>query len=153
MGIFDKKGKARPGEEFDSPVEKVELRSKSGADQGDVITKDMTQRPQPGAVPIQQDYGIEEAIALMRTLPKENVDLVVKVMKQTLESTNIDISAIIQDATSKEDRIKKAISTLKVEITDLETDIESRNEEIESLEAEREETALVKERLKIALQG
>jgi hypothetical protein len=96
------------------------------------------------------DYGIENAIALMRTLPSENVELVVQVVKHTLESARIDIGAIIEDATEKQQRIEARVSVLKGAIADLEREIETRKTEIGELETDHRETSAVKERLVLA---
>ena len=45
-----------------------------------------------------QRYGIEDAIALMRKLPNVNSDITITVVKKTLESANIQVTEIIDDA-------------------------------------------------------
>lgn len=180
MGIFDKKTKGRKSEEFDSPVETIDLSSapeagggseaksaaevapKSTAPPATAATAEATASDAPAATPatpirsakkarvVDQDYGIEEAIALMRTLPADSIELVVRVVKQTLESTHIDIPTIIVDATAKQERITNRIGVLKEEITGLEQEIAARSTEIGNLEADHEETSMVKERLELA---
>ena len=45
-------------------------------------------------------YGIQDAILLMRTLPvDESVELVVSVIKKTLESRQVGVPDLIEDAT------------------------------------------------------
>ena len=39
------------------------------------------------------DFGIQKAIELMRELPSQNVELVVQVVKKTLESMNVDANS------------------------------------------------------------
>ena len=99
---------------------------------------------------IDQDYGIEEAIALMRKLPEENLELVVRVVKQTLRSTNISLLPILSDATSKQARLKREVEALKNEISSLEGEVASRLSEITTLDDDRAETTMVMERLKLA---
>ena len=140
MGIFDKKSSKRKDDDFDSPSEQVDLSVATPA-------------PEPAyeaPTTPHQDYGIEQAIALMRTLPSDSVELVVRVVKHTLESTNIDIPTIIEDATAKEDRIDDRVALLREEIGDLEDEISRRSKEIEDLEDDRKETSMVKERLELA---
>ncbi len=140
MGIFDKKSSKRKDDDFDSPSEQVDLSVATPA-------------PEPAyeaPTTPQQDYGIEQAIALMRTLPSDSVELVVRVVKHTLESTNIDIPTIIEDATAKEDRIDDRVALLREEIGNLEDEIARRSEEIEDLDYDRKETSMVKERLELA---
>lgn len=95
-------------------------------------------------------YGIDDAISLMRTLPQDNVELVVQVVKHTLESAKIDIVTIIDDATGKVDRIESRVTVLRSAIADLEREIQTRRDEIDKLEADRRETTRVKERLLLA---
>jgi len=95
-------------------------------------------------------YGIDDAIQLMRTLPQENVELVVRVVKHTLESTRIDIGAIIDDASQKQQRIEGRVQVLKDAIADLEKEIQVRKKEIDELETDHRETTKVKERLVLA---
>lgn len=95
-------------------------------------------------------YGIDDAIALMRTLPSENVELVVQVVKHTLESAHIDITTIIEDATAKQQRIEGRVAVLRDAIAELEREISTRRTEIGELEADHGETTRVKERLVLA---
>ena len=96
------------------------------------------------------DYGINRAIELMRLLPKDNVELVVQVVKKTLESTNIRIAEIIDDGSRKQKRIEGRIEVLRGEIGELEAEIKTRKDEIAALETDHEETTSVKERLILA---
>ena len=148
MGIFDKKSSKRGTEDFDSPVENVDLRVATP------VPMD-SEDPEPEAAaeasaPAKQEYGIEQAIALMRTLPSDSVELVVRVVKHTLESTAIGIPNIIADATKKQERIDKRVALLKEEISDLEGEIAHRTKEIADLEEDHKETSMVKERLELA---
>jgi hypothetical protein len=160
MGIFDKKKGKRP-DEFDSPVEQIDLSAQpepkpqaeatAEASSGSVTEAAPEDEPEEQvARPPASDYGIEEAIALMRTLPDDNVELVVQVVKHTLESTNINIKEIIDDASDKQTRIDQRIKVLKEEIADLENEIATRSKEITSLEEDHKETSQVKERLQLA---
>jgi hypothetical protein len=97
-------------------------------------------------------YGIADAINLMRSLPQDlqTTDIVVQVIKRTLESAKIDVAAIIVDATHKEDMIEKRIRTLQEEIANHEREIQTRTIEITRLQTDLEETSRVKERLVMA---
>jgi hypothetical protein len=174
MGLFDKKKKGR--DEFDSPVEQVDL-STAGTtitmtpddeeDDGALpavakapttsMPPPLATRPAAPATPARSakptnplPYGIDDAIQLMRTLPQENVELVVRVVKHTLESTRIDIGAIIEDASQKQQRIEGRVQVLKDAIADLEREIQVRKKEIDELETDHRETTKVKERLVLA---
>ncbi len=97
-------------------------------------------------------YGIGDAINLMRSLPQDlqTTDIVVQVIKRTLESAKIDVSAIIADATHKEDTIEKRIRELQEQIENYQREIQTRSGEIQRLQADLEETSRVKERLVMA---
>lgn len=174
MGIFDKKKRDR--DDFDSPVEQIDLSAAdptnlAGADFNDsvddvppdaahdadvvvkTITADPPERGRPkriSSLPPGSAYGIDDAIALMRTLPSDNVELVVQVVKHTLESARIDISSIIEDASSKQSRIESRVKVLKDAIAELEREIAGRKSEIATLETDHAETTKVKDRLVLA---
>lgn len=97
-------------------------------------------------------YGIGDAINLMRSLPQDlqTTDIVVQVIKRTLESAKIDVSAIIADATHKEDTIEKRIRELQEQIENFQREIQTRSGEIQRLQTDLEETSRVKERLVMA---
>jgi hypothetical protein len=154
MGLFDKKVK-KPGDDFDSPVEQVSLTAtppaapRTAANAGGEPTQRTQAPPTPMDVD-QPDFGINKAIELMRALPSENVELVVRVVKTTLESINIKVASIIKDATRKEGELEGRVGVLKKEIADLEAEIATRRKEIAGLEADHKETTMVKDRLILA---
>lgn len=182
MGLFDKRDKKRKSDDFDSPVEKIDLSAPQASEPveaaaapaaaaaapiaaGSPMAVQAPQaQPEPRAAvrrapepePEYDDgdydssFGIQKAIDLMRTLPQDNVELVVQVVKLTLESTKIKISHIIEDATRKQDDIQGRIKVLKGEISDFEKEIAQRREEIGGLETDYEETTMVKDRLQLA---
>jgi hypothetical protein len=158
MGLFDKKKKG--GDDFDSPVEEISLAAKpsSGASPGpggkptDTVPGTLTavgaKKPAPPPEPEPDlHFNIDKAIELMRQLPQDNVELVVRVVKTTLESMRIKVSAIIDDATRKQQHIEQRIAGRKKEIADLESEISVRKQEISALEADHAETTMVKDRL------
>jgi hypothetical protein len=98
-----------------------------------------------------RSYGIDQAIALMRGLPvDDNVELVVQVMRQTLESLNVRLAGIIDDAQAKEVTLQERVEKLDVEIESLAEQIDLRRQEISRLTADLRETGIVKERLLLA---
>ncbi|MFL0797033.1 MAG: hypothetical protein K6L73_06030 [Cellvibrionaceae bacterium] len=105
--------------------------------------------PTPTAKP-KGTYGIEDAIDLMRDLPKDSKEVVVTVVKKTLESTNIKVSDIISDASGKEDRLRKQNSRLEDEIAKLEAQISDRRSQISDLMTDLKETSEVKDLLQLA---
>ncbi|MBE7451630.1 MAG: hypothetical protein HS111_22885 [Kofleriaceae bacterium] len=96
------------------------------------------------------DYGIDKAIELMRTLPSENIELVVQVVKFSLESVGIHLPTIIKDAIRRQDDLQGRVASLRAEIADLEAEIKLRREEIARHEADHKETTMVRERLELA---
>ena len=186
MGLFDKKDKKRK-DDFDSPVDQVDLGASSRATPEPAAAKSAAAmpapepaRPGPGpaastpaaaasapkpasaaaaaAAPARagassmenDDYGIDKAIELMRTLPSENIELVVQVVKFSLESVGIHLPTIIQDAVRRQNDLQGRIAALKAEIADLEAEIKLRREEIGKHESDHKETSLVRDRLELA---
>jgi hypothetical protein len=174
MGLFDKRDKRRK-DDFDSPVESIDLSQVGGADQAEASSEPAAEassepaaaapaaaasepevrptrrraQPEP-AGPEVDTYGIDKAIELMRTLPQENVQLVVQVVKFSLESVGIKLPVIIDDAIRRQKDLRGRVDVLKAEITDLESEIKQRREEIERHEGDYAETTTVRERLELA---
>jgi cell division protein FtsB len=179
MGLFDKRDKKKKGnDDFDSPVEQIDL-SASAPEPEPAKPRPAAEaepRPAPAAAAVAEparpapartieadlpedddyplvDYGIDKAIELMRSLPQENVELVVTVVKTTLESLNVKLGVIIKDATRKQENIQSRIKVLKSEIAEYEQEIATRKQEIDNLETDFKETSTVKERLQMAEKG
>jgi peptidoglycan hydrolase CwlO-like protein len=96
-------------------------------------------------------YGINQAIELMRALPvDQNPELVVIVIKSTLESLKVKVADIIVDADRKTKDLEERVANLKRAIADFEKEIETRKEEIGRLEADHKETTNVRQRLELA---
>jgi hypothetical protein len=103
------------------------------------------------APPARAAYGIDHAIRLMRTIPgDQHVDLVVTVIKNTLESLNVRLSDIVEDASRKQEYLNGRVAELRSEIAQLEQEVERRRVEISQIEADLAETTSVKERLLLA---
>jgi predicted nucleic acid-binding Zn-ribbon protein len=99
----------------------------------------------------QKRYGIDRAIQLMRALPTEqNPELVAMVITTTLESLELNVSEIIDDARSRQADLEARIGTIKARNSALEKEIEQGVDEIVKLEATLAETLSVKERLERA---
>jgi hypothetical protein len=107
-------------------------------------------KPEPAAT-LQKRYGIDRAIALMRSLPTEqNPELVAMVITSTLESLEMSVTEIIEDARSRQADLESRIGTIKAKNGALEREIELGVDEIVKLEASLAETLSVKERLELA---
>jgi hypothetical protein len=147
MGFFGKRGEDKQtpqheeGDFSDSPMEQVSL------------------APRPVAAsppPVEEErphYTIDQAIELMRALPpstEQNVELVVTIIKTTLESLKVRVGDIIEDASKKQKRLEDRVADLKREITDFEKEIQTRKDEIGRLETDHAETTSVKGKLELA---
>jgi hypothetical protein len=96
-------------------------------------------------------YGIEQLMRLMRELPSGNMELVVRVLKKTLESVSISVPGLIQDAARRESELEEKMSGHRRAIAALEEEIASKKRSIEELEGAYKEVMVVKERLNLAL--
>jgi hypothetical protein len=147
----DKQSAQQPAEadDFDSPQENISFANQASAPQAQ-------QRQAPVQQHVEEDvrpaYGIEQAIALMRTLPntEQSVELVVTVIKATLESLKVKVTDIIDDASRKQKDLEGRVANLKQAIADFEKEIATRTEEIARLEQDHTETTMVKGRLELA---
>jgi hypothetical protein len=98
------------------------------------------------------DYSIDDAIELMRTLPLgPNADLVLRVVRKTLESTNVSVDDIIGEGTARERSIETDIADREMEIVRLEAEIAAKREHIKQRTKDLDETRLVRQRLEQAL--
>jgi hypothetical protein len=107
----------------------------------------MTPPPPPPAEPV---FGIDDAIRLIRGLPTTDLDLVMQVVKKTLESVRVDVARIIEGAARRELELEARVGALKTEIESLEAKAAAHRAEIDSLENDRQEITTVKERLLLA---
>jgi predicted nucleic acid-binding Zn-ribbon protein len=87
----------------------------------------------------------------MRSLPTEqNPELVAMVITSTLESLDLNVTEIIDDARSRQADLESRIGSIKARNGALEKEIELGVDEIVRLEASLAETLSVKERLELA---
>jgi hypothetical protein len=138
-------GPSDEGDFNDSPTETVSLSARPAAP----VAATPQRAPEPEEPhPV---YGINNAIELMRALPvDQNVELVVQVIKTTLESLRVRVADIIDDASRKQKEIESRVDNLRRAIADFEKEIDVRKEEIQRLEADHAETSNVKQRLELA---
>jgi hypothetical protein len=95
-------------------------------------------------------YGIAEAIQLMRTLPHDHVELVVRVVRATLASLDVRLPDIIEDANRKQKMVRDKIADFHAKNAELEKQLDAHRKEIATLEADLKETSEVKDRLQQA---
>ena len=99
-------------------------------------------------------YGIGDVIRLLRTLPvDQHADLVVRVIRTTLESVQVHVSDLIQDAATQEQKLGERIGILRNQMSELTKQIDTHREEVTRLEADLAETQGAKERLQFAEQS
>jgi hypothetical protein len=151
---FGKQQEAPPEAEGEEEASAPEEASANASDPPDAAIPLV--KPAPPAervVTPKPRYGIDDAIKLMRTLPiDDNVDLVVRVIKRTLESLNVRVPEIVEDAGRRQEALSTAITEHETSILKLEREIETRRNEIAHLQDELAETSTVRERLELAEQ-
>jgi hypothetical protein len=107
--------------------------------------------PPASSTASRKDYGIAEAIQLLRGLPvDQNVELVVRVVRATLASLNVRLADIIEDANRKQKATQDRIAGEHAKVAELEKQLADHRREISALEADLKETTTVKERLQMA---
>ena len=97
-----------------------------------------------------QTYGIRRAVELLRRLPPGDRAVLVEVVKMALESANVQVESIIEDATKRGTEIDARIAVLRLEVSQREEEISTRREEIANLETEQDEISRVKTQLTAA---
>lgn len=99
------------------------------------------------------NYGIDDAIKLVRGLPRQNLDdvIVADIIKQTLASVDVYISDIIEDAGRKENEINEESRRIEEDIAELTSKMEALKQELISLQEQLNETMSVRAFLRKAL--
>lgn len=99
------------------------------------------------------NYGIDDAIKLVRGLPRQNLDdvIVADIIKQTLASVDVYISDIIEDAGRKENEINDESRRIEDDIAELTSKMEALKLELISLQGQLNETMSVRAFLRTAL--
>jgi hypothetical protein len=86
-------------------------------------------------------YGIADLIRLLKVIPTDHhPQLVVQVIKTTLESVGVKSSAVIEDATIRENGMRDAIEMLGSQIVALRQEIHDRQEQMAQLDIALRET-------------
>jgi hypothetical protein len=110
--------------------------------------------PEPPPPPPAPQFGIEQAMALMRALPlDEDPDLVLKVVRKTLRSTGISVEELVASTRKREIDLSDGITSDHDAIAQLERDIVARRAHIEELVAQREEAESLRKRLQEAIEN
>src|SRR5689334_7282251 len=95
----------------------------------------------PSEVNRQSAYGIGDLIRLLKTIPLDHhPELVVQVIKTTLESVGVESASVVEDALVQENGIREAMEMLQNQIIVLSQEIEARQHQIAQLQVEMRET-------------
>jgi 2-oxoglutarate dehydrogenase E2 component (dihydrolipoamide succinyltransferase) len=150
MGIFDRR-REPDAEPEPTPAPRPQAQAQPQPQPQAQPQQAAAPRQATAASTVKGGFGIQRAMELMRNLPADNVELVVEVVRKTLESANIDVANIITDANDKQETIEKRVAKLRAEIAEFREEIAGREQEIRGLEADFAETKSVKERLLLAM--
>src|SRR5215831_17638074 len=74
-------------------------------------------------------YGIRRAMELLRPLPPGERGALVDVVKMTLESVNVKVDAIVDDASKREAEIERRMDVLRSEVAQHEGEVSVRRDE------------------------
>jgi len=101
-----------------------------------------------GATPGQGAYGIDDVLVLMKQIPADGLNerLVVDVVRKTLESTGISISAILEMAGQYQAQIENEIMRIQGEIATLHQAIEEKSAQVSALQEQLSEIGQLQER-------
>src|SRR5258708_2362150 len=96
----------------------------------------------PSHVTGESAYGITDLIRLLKTIPITDQDsqLVLQVIKMTLESAGVKSSLVIDDALAQERGIRDAMDMLETQLVVLGKEIDARRDQIAQLEFALSET-------------
>ena len=96
---------------------------------------------EPPHVNGQGAYGIGDLIRLLKNIPIDHhPELVVQVIKTTLESVGVRSSDVVEDALVQENRMRDALEMLETQIGVLAQEIEARQTQIHQLHVTLQET-------------
>lgn len=149
MKLFSREPKPKVEDDFDP----VDLPTKDDLGDDFFVAEGLqTSDNEPEPDTRRPEYGIEQAIGLMRSLPRDNNELVVTVVNRTLRSMDIAVEDIIDSAERKEQRIHQQQLRLEQDVRELEEQIRQRNLDMDALMDDLRETVEVKKRLLYALE-
>jgi hypothetical protein len=111
-------------------------------------TKPVQSETITAAPAVKSAYGIAQANELMAKLPtSDNADLVVSVIRTTLESVGVHVGQLIAEAKGREGELRTQIEQRRSTIADLERRIDAEREEIGRIEGELSLTTRTREGL------
>jgi len=96
-------------------------------------------------------YSIDDAIELLRHLPESEDRQTMSVICKTLESAQIRMSDLLQDAQHKEHKLKQEHKELEQDIEQLQAKIDERRKQLQQLSESLEEVIRIKARFEQSL--
>ncbi len=110
--------------------------------------------PAPEQAQPKRGYGVSDLILLMKSIPTDrHPELVVRVVKSTLESVGVHASDIIEDAIRHEGIVRDRIAALEGEIDGLTQEIDRRRGLIADLQTNIADLIYARERWQAADSG
>ena len=98
--------------------------------------------------PADRNFGIHDVIRLMRSLPvDEHPELVVLVMKSTLESMHVSVEDIIEDSRQHESLLEAQACEVQDSIDELKRKLDAQQAQLAEVQGEMAEIRTAKERL------
>jgi len=146
MGIFSRQN---DNDNNDEELSHVDLPTQNDLSDDFLDNSEFTAPSAPQKSLRKPDYDIEKAIRLMSALPEGETQLIVTIVRQTLESMGVDVGDIIQDAECKEKRLNDRHQKLRHSIRDFEAKIADKNQQIKALLEDLKETSKVKQQLQL----
>ena len=94
------------------------------------------------------NYGVDQALMLLRQIPSDrsNQKMVVSIVRQTLESTGINIQMLLEAATLRQDEVTNEIVRIQGEIATYHQAIEEKTVIVQQYQEQLAEIGSLRER-------
>ena len=146
MGLFSRQDSSSNNDDLDLDLPTQEDFHQPLVDEpGPKIASQRAQSASPAR------YGIDDAIQLLRQLPESEDHRTMRVVCKTLESTQIRMSDLLEDARQKEQKLKQQHKGLEQEIEQLQAKMDDRRKQLKQLSESLEEVARIKTRFEQGL--
>lgn len=146
MGLFSRQDRSSNNDDLD-----LELPTHEDFHQPLVDEPNPKVHPQPAQTVSSGRYGIDDAIELLRQLPESEDHQTMSVICKTLESAQIRMSDLLQDARQKEQKLKQQHKGLEQDIEQLQAKIDDRRKQLKQLSESLEEVTRIKARFEQGL--
>jgi len=146
MGLFSRQDNSSNNDDLD-----LELPTREDFQQPLVDEPGPRTPTQPSQAAPSGRYGIDNAIELLRQLPESEDRQTMSVVCKTLESAQIRMSDLLQDAQQKEQKLKQQHKSLEQEIEQLQSKMDDRRKQLKQLAESLEEVTRIKARFEQGL--